>query len=328
MWFWIIASLIILVVGMFLTLALLRGREEGDSTAAYDLQVYRDQLKTADRDLARGVVSAEDAERIKVEISRRILAADKALQAESHGQQAPLGLNVAVLGIGAAVLLGGIGIYLSLGAPGYGDRPLQLRIEQAREIKKNRPSQADAEARMPQNSAKIDPRDQELIEKLREKVAERADDVKAQTLLAGTEAALGNYRAAYEARKRVITLKGNQANARDYAELADAMIMAANGFVSPEAETALKQALNRDPKHGTALYYTGLMFAQNGRPDIAFNIWSELLERSRPNDPWVRPIRSQIKEAAAWAGVWCRIWSISCPSGSTAKVARPGNGRG
>ncbi len=81
------------------------------------------------------------------------------------------------------------------------------------------------------------------------------------------------------------------------------MITAAGGFVSPESEAALQQTLRRDPKNGTALYYTGLMYAQNGRPDIAFRIWRDLLARSAPTDPWVTPVRNQIQEAAAWAGV-------------------------
>ncbi len=81
------------------------------------------------------------------------------------------------------------------------------------------------------------------------------------------------------------------------------MIMAAGGYVSPEAESALKRALERDPNEGKARYYSGLMFAQNGRPDMAFKLWRELLDRSAPNDPWVAPIRGQIEEVAAWAGV-------------------------
>ena len=81
------------------------------------------------------------------------------------------------------------------------------------------------------------------------------------------------------------------------------MIMAAGGYVSPEAESVLQRALERDPNDGKARYYSGLMFAQSGRQDVAFRLWRDLLATSAPTDPWVPPIRAQIEEAAAWAGV-------------------------
>jgi cytochrome c-type biogenesis protein CcmH len=45
------------------------------------------------------------------------------------------------------------------------------------------------------------------------------------------------------------------------------------------------------------------MFAQTGRPDLAFGIWSRLLSESAPDDPWQDPIRDQIEIAAMQAGV-------------------------
>jgi cytochrome c-type biogenesis protein CcmH len=77
--------------------------------------------------------------------------------------------------------------------------------------------------------------------------------------------------------------------------------------VSPEAESALQKALTLDPDNGKALYYSGLMFAQNGRPDVTFRIWKDLLEASNPNDPWMQPIIAQIEDAAAFAGVDYRV---------------------
>ncbi|MDG1424961.1 MAG: c-type cytochrome biogenesis protein CcmI, partial [Paracoccaceae bacterium] len=51
------------------------------------------------------------------------------------------------------------------------------------------------------------------------------------------------------------------------------------------------------------LYYIGLMFTQNDRPDIAFKLWRDLLLKSPQNAPWIDPIRSQIQEVAFYAGV-------------------------
>jgi cytochrome c-type biogenesis protein CcmH len=138
---------------------------------------------------------------------------------------------------------------------------------------------------------------------LRGAVAERPGDLQGHILLARSEAAMGNYLAAYEAQQQVLSIKGDDANGKDYADLADMMVLAAGGYVSPEAERVLEAALTRDPENGVALYYMGLMMAQTGRPDVAFRLWDRLLRQSPPNATWLPPILTQIEEMAFRAGV-------------------------
>ena len=64
-----------LAVGLLL-LPLLARQREPRSRDAYNLAVYRDQLAEIDRDLARGLLTAEQAETARAEIGRRILALD------------------------------------------------------------------------------------------------------------------------------------------------------------------------------------------------------------------------------------------------------------
>ncbi|MBR9651714.1 c-type cytochrome biogenesis protein CcmI [Thalassovita aquimarina] len=316
MLFWIITAAIALVVSGILALALLRGRPGDEPPAAYDLRVYRDQLKEVDRDLARGVIGAEDAERTRAEISRRILAADAQLQkgGDTGGQPQGLGRVLA-----AAAVLGLIGgsllLYRQLGVPGYGDLGLNSRIEMAEETRNSRPSQAEAETTMPARSPANEPTAEflKLMEQLREAVQNRPDDLQGHKLLARNEAVVGNFKAAYEAQARVISILGEEAEASDYADLADLMILGVGGYVSPEAEAALRQALQRDPRNGVARYYMGLMFAQVGRPDAAFRIWNQLLREGPANAPWIPPIRGQITELAQLAGVKFTMPSTGAP---------------
>ena len=65
-----------LAVGLLL-LPLLARQHQPRSREAYNLAVYRDQLAEIDRDLARGLLTAEQAETARAEIGRRILALDK-----------------------------------------------------------------------------------------------------------------------------------------------------------------------------------------------------------------------------------------------------------
>ena len=141
------------------------------------------------------------------------------------------------------------------------------------------------------------------VEQQRQLVAAAPEDAAARDVLAGYEAALGNYRVAHQHKSYVIALRGADAGVEDFATLVYYLVAAAAGQVSSEAEVALRQALQRDETNGISLYYLGLMYGQNGRPGVAFAIWRDLMARSQPTDPWVAPIQSQIETVAAAAGI-------------------------
>lgn len=302
MTFWILSLALAAFLGIVLARPLLRGGT-GRTEAEADLQVYRDQLKEIDRDATRGVIAAAEAERARIEISRRLLDADRAGKAEDGTSR---GSPVVPLVLLAATLLGGVMLYRATGAPGYPDLPIAERVARAEAFRAERPSQAGAEAEaaagQPEQPAP-DPQYAALMERLRKAVAEKPDDLTGQRLLARNEAALGNYAAAHAAQAEVIALSGADVTATDHATLADFLILAADGYVSPEADAALARALELDPANGTARFYTGLMWAQTGRPDLAFRLWRGLLDEGPEDAPWIAPIRSQIGMLASAAGV-------------------------
>ena len=306
MFFWIIAGGLALAVSLILGLALLRGRVGDAPPAAYDLQVYRDQLKEVDRDLARGVISKGEAERLRAEVSRRVLAADTQLRAggDSGGQPGRVGVIVAALVV-LGLAGGSFALYSQVGAPGYSDLPLKTRLAVSDDARQNRLSQAEAESRVPapDMTPEASPEFLELMEKLRQTVDERGGDLRGLTLLVRNEAALGNFTAAHQAQAKLIAAKGSDAGAGDYAHMADLMVSAAGGYVSKEAEEALRAALDRNPDEPTARYYLGVYLMQVDRPDGAFRTWDALLRESDPSAPWVPTIRERIEELAWRAGV-------------------------
>lgn len=303
--FWIVTIALAIAMSGLLVLALLRGQRSTGPAEAFDVQVYRDQLSEVDRDLQRGVISPEDAERLRTEISRRILTADAKAQARGDSSLQPRALGLATAAVVAATLIGGsYWIYAQIGAPGYGDLGLAQRMEMAEQARADRPAQAEAEAQMPATgNTEVQAEYAELVQRLRGAVAERPGDLQGHILLARSEAAMGNYVEAYSAQQQVLSIKGDDATAKDYADLADMMVLAAGGYVSPEAERVLEAALTRDPENGVAQYYMGLMMAQTGRPDMAFRLWDRLLRQSPPNAAWLPPILAQIEEMAYRAGV-------------------------
>lgn len=324
--FWIVTVALCAVVITLMARAVLHARTSGASEAEYDLQIYRDQLAEVDRDLARKVITDEEADQIRTEVSRRILDADRKREADTAPQAAgratgPLLALLAVLTIGISYWT-----YISLGAPGYGDLPHQARLEAAETIRANRPSQADAEAQAAEARSELpdlptgpnDPDYLELVDRLREAVAARPGEVRGLRLLASTEATLGNYAAAHDAQQKLVDALGADAQAEDFANLADMLILAAGGYVSPRAEQALAQALRLDPENGAARYYSGLLYAQTGRQDLTFRLWERLLAESPADAVWVPPIRDQIEEMAMRAGVNYELPPEAAPSGPSA----------
>lgn len=299
MGFWIIAGGASILLALAIWLVVLRSAaKDAKPAAAYDLDVYRDQLKELARDQARGIISSEDAERAKVEISRRILEADRALQAEggaAPGQVLPLALALmATLGLALFV-------YARIGAPGYPDVPLQTRIAEIEAQRATRPDQIEAEATAPAFPPVEMGEDQlAALAALRE--AAEGDEIDTLLTLARAEAQARDYIAARQAQERAIAVMGPRADAEVWVNLARMRVLAAGGYVSPEAEEALRQALALDPGQGDARFLLGAMYQRQNRPDLAFAIWRDLLADSAGDAPWVRPILDQIEEVAFFAG--------------------------
>ena len=314
--FWITTVLLALVVSGLFVIALLRRPDKSEEAADYDMRVYRDQLTEIDRDLERGVLTQEDANRVRTEVSRRILAADAQRTVDTdftRGAPRIVASVVALVLVGGSVALyKGIGPINGLGAPGYTDLALAERITFAESLRDSRPSQARAEASLTASPpvAEFNADYLQLVQTLRDTVAERPDDIQGHALLVQNESNLGNFVAAYQSQGRIIELKREEVTVEDLTGYTDLLILAAGGYVSPEAEQAARVVLTRDPNNGIARYYIGLMLAQTGRPDMAFRIWDRLLQIGPESAPWIAPILEQIPEMAQHAGVNYQIPTI------------------
>ena len=302
MLFWIIACLIMALVAATLLPPLLRPAPVPPAQSA-DIAVYRDQLAEVDRDLARGMLDASEADRTRTEISRRLLLADKCGTPVLVSQ--PPQVSRIMAGIMLAVLgLGSLAMYDWLGAPGYPDTPRAARIAAGDALREGRISQAEAEALVPvQPAADVPAADMALIDQLREAVKTHPDSVQGWGFLAEFEARLTNYPAAARAQEQLIALKSDTATVADHAYLVDLQVAAAGGFVSPEVEQTLRQVLAQDAQNTTARYYTGLLYAQTDRPDIAFRLWRDLVETGPADDFHVQLARANVEDAAIRAGV-------------------------
>ncbi len=301
--FWIFCAAMVVVVALAILAPVLRARGAAttEPAAAFDLRVYRDQLREVERDLERGVIGAEDAARLRTEIGRKVLDADKRLS------QAPArtegGAGIAAAAVLLAILAGAVALYLREGAPGTPDLPIAQRIADAERTYDARPSQAEAEASAPPRpEVQVDAEIAELVQRLREAVARQPGDPRGLDLLATNEMRLGNTVAAREAQQRLVDVLGDKAGPDDLIRLSAMMVEAADGLITPEGEQALARALKLDPLHPQARYMLGLLQLQNNRPDRAFIVWRKLLEEGPADAPWLVPIRASIQDLAWLAG--------------------------
>jgi len=297
--FWIVCAAMTAAVAWLLATPLLRPKAPRDDNP--DIAIYRAQLAEIDRDLEREVLAADEAERARTEVARRLLAADKA-------QTTPLGRGLPAratsLGVGVVLLGLTFGLYWQIGAPGYPDLPLSARLAASEEIRANRPAQAALEAAAPAPPAVEVPDEyREAVQQLRQIAPTRPDDIEVWRMLTRHEVEMRDYAAAAAAQAQVIAIKGDTADVPDLQRLLDLQVVATGGWVSPEAEALLRDILDREEGNIAARYYLGLLYNQTDRPDLALRLWRDIIEDGDPQNFHVANARAQASDAAFRAGV-------------------------
>lgn len=258
---------------VLLALPFLRRRATPDRDG-FDLAVYRDQLAELERDLERGVIDTEAARAARIEIERRILAVAGEALPETSPQTPTQGQPSAWWAAGLVVvvpLAAGL-LYIERGQPELRDLPLAARSV---------PEQNFSE------------RDTLLanIEQLEQHLATTPDNGAIWGVLGRNRLQAGLYQEAAEAFQKASDLSDDNPTARS--ELAEAMVYAAGGQVTPASLEHFRAALETAPNEPRARYYLGLALAQEGEADAAIEGWTQLLEISPSDAPW----RPQIVEA-------------------------------
>lgn len=281
--FWLAAGLLTALAVLALLRPLLAPRGAPAARSAYDLAVYRDQLAEVERDLARGVLSAEAAEAARTEIERRILAAADAPAhvpgpaAAGHGS-APRRLPKALAGaIAVALPLLALGAYVQLGAPGLPGAPVAER------------------AVVTDDDMAV------LVEQLAQRMAERPDDVRGWLLLARSYASLGRYQDSATAYAAAIAHGAEGAEVQS--AYGEALTAAANGQITVAAKMAFDAAVAQDPGEPRARFYLALAKAQAGNLDDALADWVALEAEAPADAPWRGAVTAQIEQAAAELGL-------------------------
>ena len=276
-----VALIITAAVIATVVLPLLWGAKPAPERGQFDRAVYRDQLKELERDVARGLIDATEAATARLEIERRLLAADaRAEAAPARGAGSP----VLAVGLALAVPTAAALIYLGVGSPGLPDQPYAARGPERALVA------ASGHGDMEKTVAALEQR-------LKANPESDADWL----LLARTEAALGHWQKSAEAYREALRLsKGRPDVAAAYGEM---LVMAADGIVTPRAREALAAALARDPRSKPARYYLALGDAQEGNAAAAIEAWRKLAAEEPADSPLRAELKTRIEDAARNAGL-------------------------
>ena len=239
-----------------------------------DIAVYQDQLEEIDRDRAAGLIGGPEAEAAKVEVSRRLLAAGDAAEAEKPATADASTWRQRGTALAALALLpiGAVALYFMLGSPDMPGMPL-----------------ADRQAAQNDSDRSIEA----LVARVEAHVERNPNDGRAWEVLAPVYMRIGRYDDAARAWGNAIQLNGSTAQRE--ADFGEALVAAANGVVTVDAKAAFERALALDATDVMARFYMGMAADQDGRRAEAEAIWRDIIAKAPPGAAYLEMIRHTLE---------------------------------
>ncbi|HYV69276.1 MAG TPA: c-type cytochrome biogenesis protein CcmI [Pseudolabrys sp.] len=245
--------------------------------AGSDVAVYRDQLDEVDRDRKAGLIGEAEAQAARVEVSRRLIAAadrtefdhSPSVGSSLWRRRAAAVAAVVVLPLVAAAL------YLANGSPQLPGQPLEARLRAVHQDTSIAVLISQAEAHLERNP----------------------NDARGYEVLAPVYLRVGRFSDAVNARRKLITLSGE--NAERQSDLGEALVAAANGIVTADAKSAFERALVLEPGELKAKFYIGIAAEQDGDRGKAAAIWSQMIDKAPAGAPWLPMVRDALTRVGA-----------------------------
>ncbi len=307
---WIILTLMVAIAATVLTIPLVRRHEARADARTATLAVLRDQLVDVDVQLAAGAIPPADAEGLRVEIKRRMLAAGH-IPEEARAALASRTLSGMAIGLAALVALAGGALYATMGKPGLAGTSVPIAPGAA-------PPAGGAPADA-QGAGEI----AALVAGLEKKVAANADDPEGWRMLGWSYFQMQRFDDSARAYGKAVALDPDGTGFQS--AYGEALVQAANGSVTPAAAEAFAKAKAQDGADARARYFLGVKKQQDGDAKGALDDWITLLGESATDAPWVPQLRGVIEQTALEAkiDVSARLAALRPPTSGGASVAAP-----
>ena len=283
---WIILTALTALAAAWLTIPLVRRHEARVDARAATIAVLKDQLADVDVQLAAGSIQPGEAEGLRNEIRRRLLAAGH-IPAELDRTMGQKSLSGLALGMVAMVAVAAGALYANMGQPDLasgGPAPTPPPTAAAAVP----PAQADGEVA-------------QLINGLEQKMQANPNDPEGWRMLGWSYFQTGRYGDAAKAYARAIAL--NPDGVGYNSAYGEALVQEAGGQVTPAAAAAFAKAAAQDGADARARYFLGVRKAETGDRKGAVEDWLKLLADSPADAPWLPQLRQMISQTASAAGI-------------------------
>ena len=271
---WAIFAVLTAVV-LYALLRPLAGGSGGEgSRAAFNATVYRDQLGEVQSDRERGLIGEGDAEAARIEIARRLLAADAETPAE-QGSAAHSPLRALAIALAVGLPLAALSLYLIYGSPRLPDQPLIARLQDPASDKNLEVLVARVEARL----------------------REHPEEGEGWEVIAPVYMGWRRYADAAEAYRQSIRLLGE--SPKRLASYGQALVLGNNGVVTEDARKALERALVLDPKLIEPRLVLIIAKEQDGQLAAAIEDWRDMLATAPADAPWRKLVEQRLAEDEA-----------------------------
>jgi cytochrome c-type biogenesis protein CcmH len=276
--FWILAGLLLLAACAWLARALLRGRARTEiARRRLNIEVYREQMRDLDRELASGALGAEAHAKARSELEARLLE-DTAAADLPEAPVRPARAATAV--VMAFVALGAVTVYVTVGTPEALDREWMAR---------GGGHQIDREQL------------EAMVERLAERLQSSPEDPVGWVTLARSYALFGRFRESADAYAQAFSRM--QPDAGLLADYADVVAMTQGRRLAGEPEKLIARALELDPIHPKALALAGSAAFERNDFARAVSYWERMLAHLPPDSEDARMVRASIAEARAAGGL-------------------------
>ena len=290
---WFIMMILCSAAAVAISYPLIRRYEARDG-AAEEAAVYQDQIKEVDRDLSAGTIAEPEAKVAKAEIERRLEAVAKD---QVPSQPLPNSWRLVALAASAGLLiLGGINLYAYMGDPNMPSAVAPRPAQQAAVQQQTQPAQqaqandAGQGAAAPANQVDV------MIGKLKDKLKADPNNAEGWRMLGWALFNTQHWQESADAYAKALALDPNNVDYKS--ALAESIIQAAQGVVTPKAQELIADVLLKAPKDLRARFYDALGHEQSGDQQGALDRWSALLADAPADAGW----RDDVKQRVAGLG--------------------------
>ncbi len=299
--FWLIAGILTFGSVLALVWPVINGTESQDSRAEHDLRVYRDQLDELGRDHAQGRVGDTELEAARIEIQRRMLAADAEIRngRREAERMSPARRMLMVVVLVFFVPAAALAVYMNRGSPTLPNQPYAARADERLAAQQQAGANQAAQGAQSENGQHEGMA--EMVSRLEQRLKENPRDLEGWVLLGRSYLVTRDYAKAAEALRQAVGL--SQGDARTLAAYGEALTMSAGGTVTPDALSAFETALERMPGEPRARFYIGLAASQREDFQGALRTWISLEADTPAGAGWASLLKSHIERVAGESGL-------------------------